>query len=521
MHARVTIAIPCYKQAVFLFECLNSLIAQTLVDWEAFVVDDCSPDSAAAEIVASYDDKRIQYVRHRENRGLAAARNTAIHSGSASTILCLDADDFLHREFLCATLGAMESHSVDCAFTDFQLVGLESSVWKGGVKTLDDLAQTQWIPGSGTIIRRSLWKQVGGYCEAVELRVGNEDWDFWIGAATLGFSAGHVPRPLYFYRRHVISMSKSVLSPIEWRTREFIVKRHPKFFATGDRAKVFRTGGLLRSAWAERGANRRLAALRLKLLAVAIDPQILFTETKSFLRRGYLLVRSLVRRTITQFKNFAAKLMVVDQSGEVADDAPRNWEALAPIIHQRYGYLSHDYPVLSDIIEKTGVRSILEIGCGSGRLVPVYLLHAMNPIWLQDISASALDICRQRFLPQKHIRYFAGDLEHMTVSAKVDLVVSNRVLQFLLDESDFRRQLNVLSKWTRFVYINEATIVDNFRDPYMKGRNYNSIFQSLGFHLRDQGELEAESGARQSWKLFENTMSEANDQKLENPIFGE
>jgi glycosyltransferase involved in cell wall biosynthesis len=519
MHARVTIAIPCYKQGVFLFECLNSLVVQTLVDWEAFVVDDCSPDSAAAEIVASYEDKRIQYVRHRENRGLAAARNTAIHSGSTSTILCLDADDFLHPEFLCATLGAMESHSVDCAFTDFQLVGLESSVRTGAVGTLDDLARTQWIPGAGTIIRRSLWEQVGGYCEAAELRVGNEDWDFWIGAATLGFSAAHVPRPLYFYRRYAISMSKSVLSPVDWKTREFIVKRHPKFFGTGDRAKVFRTGGLLRSAWAQRGANRRLAALRLKLLAVAIDPHILFNDTKSFLRRGYRFAWRLVGRTTIQFKSFAGKLIAVDQSAEVEDGAPRNWEALAPIIHKRYGYLSHDYPVLSDIVEKTGVRSVLEIGCGSGRLVPVYLLHAMSPIWLQDISTSALDICRQRFFPQKHIRYFAGSVDHMTVGAKVDLVVSNRVLQFVLDENDFRRKLNFLSKWTHFFYVNEATIEDNFRDPYTKGRNYNPILQSLGFHLRDQGELEAEGGARQSWKLFENTISEAKDQKLENPIF--
>src|SRR5262249_35593290 len=230
--------------------------------------------------------------------------------------------------------------------------------------------------------------------------------------------------------------------------------RHQKFFSSGDRAKVFRTGGLLRSARAERGAKRRLAALLLTLRAVAIDPKILFTETKTFLRRRYGLARSFVRRTITQFKNLARKLIAADQSGQQADDAPRNWETLAPIIHQRYGYLSHDYSVLGDIIRQTGARSVLEIGCGSGRLLPVYLLHAMNPIWLQDISASALNICRQRFLPQKHIRYFEGGLEHMTVSPTVDLVVSNKVLQLILDENDFRRKLNYLSKRTRFFYVN-------------------------------------------------------------------
>ena len=175
------------------------------------------------------------------------------------------------------------------------------------MKSADELAQTQWIPGAGTIMRRSLWERVGGYCEAVELRAGNEDWDFWIGAATLGFSATHVPRPLYFYRRHAISMSKVLLAPLEWKTREFILQRHPTFFADGDRAKLFRAAGLLRSASAYRRAKRRLAALQLTSRAAAIDPKILFTQTKSFPRRGYRLVRSLVKATIAQFRNLAGK----------------------------------------------------------------------------------------------------------------------------------------------------------------------------------------------------------------------
>jgi len=53
-RARVTIAIPCFKQEAFLFECLNSLITQTMPSWQAFVVDDCSPGATAQRIVSSY-----------------------------------------------------------------------------------------------------------------------------------------------------------------------------------------------------------------------------------------------------------------------------------------------------------------------------------------------------------------------------------------------------------------------------------------------------------------------------------
>jgi glycosyltransferase involved in cell wall biosynthesis len=503
---RVTIAIPCYQQGVFLFECLNSLIAQTLVEWEAFVVDDCSSESTIEGIVASYDDFRIRCLRHQENRGLAASRNTAIRAGNGPAVLCLDADDFLHPEFLCATLNALERGSADCAFADFQCVGVESPVWSFDVKPLDELARSQWIPGAGAIMRRSLWERVGGYCDALELRAGNEDWDFWIGAASLGISAVHVPRPLYFYRRHATSMSKSVLAPNEWKTREFMLKRHAAFFATGDRARVFRTDGLLRSAQANRRAGHRSRALLLTARAVASNPKILFGEMKFGLRRRLSPVVSLIRRGFRKIRYFTTKT-AANGNGEVVPDPPRDWDDAAPFIHSRDGHLSHDYAVLGTIIRRTGARSVLEIGCGSGRLVPVYLLHAMSPIWVEDTSPSALEICHQRFFHQEQIRYFAGRVEEMGMNESVDLVVSTKVLQHVLDEDELRRMISYLAKKTRSFFINEATVKDTLLlGSRGKGRDYTEIFQSVGFQLRDQGELEADGGARQSWKLFEKNL---------------
>jgi glycosyltransferase involved in cell wall biosynthesis len=119
----VTIAIPCFKQEAFLFECLNSLIAQT-EPAEAFVVDDCSPDRIIDRIVASYGDPRIHHIRHGTNRGLAASRNTGLQAGRAPFVLCIDADDFLDPEFLSVTLSKIENQDADCAYTEFQMIGL-------------------------------------------------------------------------------------------------------------------------------------------------------------------------------------------------------------------------------------------------------------------------------------------------------------------------------------------------------------------------------------------------------------
>jgi glycosyltransferase involved in cell wall biosynthesis len=271
----VGIAIPCYNHAAFLLECLNSLIAQTETHWEAVVVDDCSSEDTIESIVASYRDPRLSYIRHEQNRGLAASRNTSLRNTKAPYLLCLDADDYLHPEFLEATLPMLHQQDYDCVFTDLQLVGISNEIWRYMVMTADEMAGAQWIPGAGTLMRRSLWERVGGYCEDNLLRVGNEDWDFWIGAMNLGISACHIPKPLYYYRRYRHSMSVSKLMFDDWKTREFIVSRHPQFFAKKDRIATFLSGGYLRSARTHFGSGHYGVSARLAQKAVAVNPAVL------------------------------------------------------------------------------------------------------------------------------------------------------------------------------------------------------------------------------------------------------
>ena len=255
---RVTIVIPCFKQEVFLFECLNSLIAQTMSTWEAVVVDDCSPARMVDQIVGTYNNSRIRSIRLDTNRGLAASRNTGLQAGRAPLVLCIDADDFLHPEFLSTTVDTIERRGADCAYTDFQLVGLSNDLWTWELKSPDELAKKQFIPGPGVLMRRSVWERVGGYSE--ELR-WNEDWDFWIGAMHMGFSFERVPRPLYFYRRHPDSMLTGFRTRMsDWMTREVILKKRAGFFAVGDRSTTFQTGGLLTSARANRNPGISMAS---------------------------------------------------------------------------------------------------------------------------------------------------------------------------------------------------------------------------------------------------------------------
>jgi glycosyltransferase involved in cell wall biosynthesis/SAM-dependent methyltransferase len=492
---RVSVVIPCFKQEVFLFECLNSLLAQTMPDWEAFVVDDCSPGRIVDRIVGSYNDPRIRSIRHDTNLGLAASRNTGLQAGHAPFALCVDADDFLHPEFLAATLDAIERQGAACSYSDFQLVGLYNDVCRYEPKSAKELAEVQWIPGPGVTMRRSVWEKAGGYSADLHW---NEDWDFWIAVMHLGFSFARVPRPLYFYRRHVDTMTATRSRMSEWMTREVILKKRAEFFAVGDRAKKFRIGGLLRSAYANRMAGHRWQSIILTARAILVDPTLLFSETKTAVRG---LARR-IKRKVQSLMRKASQIRSPPCKKEI-NLPPLDWETQAPILHYRYGHLSHDFPVLGHVIDKTRACSVLEIGCGSGRLVPVYLTHNVQTIWLQDVSERALDLCRQRFFCQKHIRYFHGNVQSIPISAAPDLIVANRVLQHILKDDKFKGIMNYLTSIARYFYINEAGIEEakSINWPYLKGRDYIQVFCDLGYHLVEQDELMADSG-RQRWMLF-------------------
>ena len=96
----ITVVIPCFKQEVFLKQCIDSVTNQSLQTWEAIVVDDGSPKNNTENLVNEYGDRRIKYVKHADNKGLAAARNTGFQLSSYDYILPLDSDDFIEMDFL-------------------------------------------------------------------------------------------------------------------------------------------------------------------------------------------------------------------------------------------------------------------------------------------------------------------------------------------------------------------------------------------------------------------------------------
>ena len=96
---KVSIIIPAYNGADLLGEAIQSVLDQTYPHFELIVVDDLSPDPTA-EIVGRFDDSRLVYLRHEENQGAVAARETGIKASSGNIIAFLDQDDLYHPDKL-------------------------------------------------------------------------------------------------------------------------------------------------------------------------------------------------------------------------------------------------------------------------------------------------------------------------------------------------------------------------------------------------------------------------------------
>jgi glycosyltransferase involved in cell wall biosynthesis len=73
---RVTVVIPTFNRARFLPVAVDSVLAQTYGDFRLLIADNASTDETA-DIVARYDDARIDYVRRPENLGITANHNLA------------------------------------------------------------------------------------------------------------------------------------------------------------------------------------------------------------------------------------------------------------------------------------------------------------------------------------------------------------------------------------------------------------------------------------------------------------
>lgn len=226
----VSVIMPAYNVEPYIGEAIDSVLAQTFTDFELLIVDDGSTDRTAemARRFAARDSRLM--LLQQDNRGLAAARNTALRQAKGGLMALLDSDDLWMPRFLEAQIAVLDARP-------------EVDIVTGNARTLgsheDGLPARPWpdprpSPDLRTILidelsvfimsvfRRRVYDTIGGFDEMLRT---NEDFDFWLRATLAGFTFARNDEPLGFYRRRDDSLSASQVRMLRGALRVYYKQR--------------------------------------------------------------------------------------------------------------------------------------------------------------------------------------------------------------------------------------------------------------------------------------------------------
>lgn len=226
MNPKISIIIPCYNQAEFLSECLQSVLDQTYSDWECIIVNDGSQDNTEEIALRwSHLNKSFKYVK-KENGGLSSARNAGIEVAKGEWILPLDCDDKIANQYL-----ELAAEKFD---KDYSLIYCEAEFFgdKSGKWELPDYSMKELSIGNpifcSAFFKKKDWLKIGGY--DTNMIFGIEDWEFWISLLKNNQKVYKIPKVCFFYRIKSQSMITELSLENKIKMLKYIEAKHIDFF---------------------------------------------------------------------------------------------------------------------------------------------------------------------------------------------------------------------------------------------------------------------------------------------------
>ena len=200
---RTTVMTPSYEAETTLRGAVDSVLSQTVGDLELVVVDDGST-VPVAEVLEDIHDPRLRIITHSGNRGLSAARNTALAAARAPLVSQLDADDLWEPDYLESVLPRLDDPRVGLVYANCTILGhptgLEDYIGDPSVHPMDrfpKIAEQNPVPSPTVTMRADAARAVGGY--ATWLRQC-EDYHLYMKLAHAGWRFAYVHERLARYR---------------------------------------------------------------------------------------------------------------------------------------------------------------------------------------------------------------------------------------------------------------------------------------------------------------------------------
>jgi cellulose synthase/poly-beta-1,6-N-acetylglucosamine synthase-like glycosyltransferase len=275
---KVDIIIPAYNAAKYLPSAIESVIAQTFDDWKILLVDDGSTDDTR-EVISSFADRlgeRLQYI-YQNNKGLPAARNTAIRNSTAEFLALLDADDVWLPSRLEESVKSFEGRpQCGLSYGMIRYIDVEgkTSEWEdrrqknaeGRIAAQIYMRKVN-LPCPTVTFRRLCVAEVGLFDETMR---ATEDRDMWLRIA-LKYEVCFIERVIAHYRLSPTSMSTDLNRMLTAQLK--FVEKHRGAPGCGTWQRREALGFIYRQYADSLSARKQLgAALRSSLRALALFP---------------------------------------------------------------------------------------------------------------------------------------------------------------------------------------------------------------------------------------------------------
>lgn len=224
---KVSVVIPCYNQGKYLDETVDSVLAQSYDDYEIVIVNDGSTDVFTNALLSDYRRPKTRVI-HTDNRGVSAARNTAIRAATGTYILPLDGDDLIGKEYLQKAVAILDGNrNIGIVTCLIEFFGAMDSRPVPPPFSAEKMLLNNDLPCS-SLFRREDWERAGGYNS--NMSCGWEDWDFWLSLIELGVEVYRIPEVLFYYRIRSDSRERSIAREQHVQMYLQLYNNHPELY---------------------------------------------------------------------------------------------------------------------------------------------------------------------------------------------------------------------------------------------------------------------------------------------------
>ncbi|MBF0118023.1 MAG: glycosyltransferase [Desulfobacterales bacterium] len=203
----VTVYITNHNYGQYLEQSIQSVLNQTMSNFELIIIDDGSTDDSAAVIQKYIGVDKIAVI-FQKNRGLTVSNNIALRKARGKYIMRLDADDYIDEHALEILFGVLERNAdIGLVFPDYFIIDDDGDVIE--IMRRHDFEKVTLLDrpahGACTMIRKKCLEEIGGYDETIRCHDGYDLWFRFVRK----FKIKNINLPLFYYRQHQSSLSKN------------------------------------------------------------------------------------------------------------------------------------------------------------------------------------------------------------------------------------------------------------------------------------------------------------------------